>query len=130
MRIKSGSLFDIKDFETLSLLQGEVVSYEKQVPAFFKGNIPHVALILLEGSFTAVKGKNKLKLVKGTVVGLSEIICNRPMDFDLIVGESSKVFVLDRSCIREFLKSKAGELDIGDTEALDLLTDSLELITA
>lgn len=124
MRVKTNTIFDLNKTEFLETLDGETQSYLKDVKVYFKGNIPHISLVLLEGEFIVEKRSKSLNLPVNSVVGLSEIIKNQPMDFDVIVKANSKVYVLDRTCIREFLAPLG--LDIGDNHSLEKLIDLLK----
>lgn len=78
---------------------------------FYEGQVPIAAYLLLEGHIQFLKNKKIKQILKpGTLIGLSELMTNFPIDYEAIINEESKICYLDKSTILEIIHGEDSSL--------------------
>lgn len=96
----------------LQLLQkfSDPCLYQSETELIYEGQIPFAGYLLLEGEIQFIKRKTIFqKILPGTLFGVSELMENRPLKFTVKILPGSKVCILDRSTVKEILKTIQSE---------------------
>lgn len=106
------------EIETICAHLSSII-YKRDANLIYKGHVPMVGHLLVDGEITFVKSSRPiLKLKKGSVFGVKELIEGTPFPFNTQVSPETEVVILDRSTIQEILAS-------GDKELQRILVDIL-----
>jgi len=91
-------------------------TYNCDVNAVYRGNIPHVGFILVDGKIKLKKKTKNKKSEKyldiGAVVGIKELSEGSPFPFDLEIENGATVCIIDKSTLTELIE-KREEMKIG-----------------
>lgn len=93
--------YDIYD-DIESILEHEQArTFRCQTDLIYKGHIPHAAYLLVDGGMFIKDKGYQVPLEKGAVIGIDEILNNKPFRYDVIVEGGSEIIILDKSTICE-----------------------------
>ena len=90
--------------EEIDGIKGKVEkqTYLTTVELFYEGQIPHVAYLFIQGQLQLGKrGRAHKNVEPGTVIGLTELLENKPANYFAKIKAGSRVLILDRSTIKE-----------------------------
>lgn len=83
--------------------------YQPETPLFYEGQIPQAAFILLGGEFSLKKNSKPVRSYEiGSLVGIKELIHFIPSKFRLTSSKRSKVIIISKSFLNEYLKDGVG----------------------
>lgn len=86
-------------------------NFESQTSLFYEGQTPVVAFLIVEGSVNLVKNKKiKSTLHEGSLIGLKELMNNKPSHVSAEVTANTSLCYLDKSTIIEIIKNQKNEL--------------------
>ncbi len=75
----------------------------------YPGQIPIVGYLILEGEILLIKNKKIIERVTaGNVFGVVELMNNKPIKYTARIAPNSKVYILDRSTIKEIIQEVEG----------------------
>ena len=74
---------------------------------FYEGHTPCTCFLILEGEVTLLKKKKKIvKVGPNSLIGLKELVQHSPSPLTANIKASSKVSVISRTSVLEFLSRK------------------------
>ena len=83
------------------------LKYSSSSNLFYAGQIPIVAYLLLEGMIHFTKDGTIINTFsRGNIIGLKELMNNRPMNVDAQIQTGTEVCFMDRSTILSILEQK------------------------
>lgn len=79
---------------------------------FYEGQIPHVGHIVLNGSIELLRNNRLIKTIRsGGVIGIRELLNNRPINVTARITSFSEVLILDRSTLQEIATNANHDLN-------------------
>ncbi|MCB9063398.1 MAG: cyclic nucleotide-binding domain-containing protein [Halobacteriovoraceae bacterium] len=80
-------------------------TYHTSSIIIYEGHYPHVAFLLVEGNIEIVKRNKKVfDVKKGVIIGLSELLNERPCKYSVKINANSKVCIIDKSTLDKISK--------------------------
>lgn len=72
----------------------------------YRGHIPSIGLLLLEGLVVAKNTRSTHKYDEGSLIGISELLKGEPSKYTIKIKSGSKVILFDRTGLLELTSSK------------------------
>ncbi len=84
-------------------------SFKDPSTLFYEGQTPIVAYVVVEGSVSIFKNRKvKTNLKSGSLIGLKELMLNKPVAVEAKTEANSSLIFLDRSTIQEIIDAIHG----------------------
>ena len=84
-------------------------SFQSASTLFYEGQTPIVAYLVIDGVVNLVKNRRiKTSLKSGALIGLKELMLNKPVPLEAKVEANSSLVFLDKSTIQEIINATHG----------------------
>lgn len=84
-------------------------SFQSASTLFYEGQTPIVAYLVIDGVVNLVKNRRiKTTLKSGSLIGLKELMLNKPVPLEAKVEPNSSLVFLDKSTIQEIINATHG----------------------
>ncbi|MCK6596252.1 MAG: cyclic nucleotide-binding domain-containing protein [Bacteriovoracaceae bacterium] len=84
-------------------------SFQSASTLFYEGQTPIVAYLVIDGVVNLVKNRRiKTTLKSGSLIGLKELMLNKPVPLEAKVEANSSLVFLDKSTIQEIINATHG----------------------
>lgn len=84
-------------------------SFKSASTLFYEGQTPIVAYLIIDGVVNLIKNRKiKTSLRTGALIGLKELMANRPVPLEAKVEPNSSIVFLDRSTVQEIINASYG----------------------